>query len=309
VAARGPRAGGDEAADHRTVGREHAFGREPMGCRLCAAVARTRLDRGSHRRDRVSLGRGTRRARRRDRGRVRPAQGRCDCHLRNHTSPRGEKGDFGHTNRPCDVGRSAWHRPRHESGATGRQRHGVIASADLAGKRLELLRELVPGLRTLAILANVGSPNAVLDMREVRAAAGTLGLEVIQFEIRRAEDIARGFEALKGRANALFIATDPLLFTNRARIHTLAMSARLPAIYPYREYVDAGGLMSYGPNFPDQWRRTAGIVDKILRGAKPSDIPVEQPTKFDLVINLTTAKALRLEVPPTLLARADEVIE
>jgi ABC-type uncharacterized transport system substrate-binding protein len=171
------------------------------------------------------------------------------------------------------------------------------------------LRELVPGLRTLAILANVGSPNAVLDMREVRAAAGTLGLEVIQFEIRRAEDIARGFEALKGRANALFIATDPLLFTNRARIHTLAMSARLPAIYPYREYVDAGGLMSYGPNFPDQWRRTAGIVDKILRGAKPSDIPVEQPTKFDLVINLTTAKALRLEVPPTLLARADEVIE
>jgi putative tryptophan/tyrosine transport system substrate-binding protein len=184
-----------------------------------------------------------------------------------------------------------------------------LQQTDLAGKRLELLRELVPDLRTLAILANVGSPNAVLDMREVRAAAGTLGLEVIQFEIRRAEDIAPGFEALKGRANALFIATDPLLFTNRARIHTLAMSARLPAIYPYREYVDAGGLISYGANFPDMFRRAADLVDKILRGAKPGDIPVEQPTKFDLVINLTTAKALGLTIPESLLLRADEVIE
>ena len=146
-------------------------------------------------------------------------------------------------------------------------------------------------------------------MREVRTAAGTLGLEVTQFEIRRAEDIAPGFEALKGRAHALYIATDPLLFTNRARIHTLAMSARLPAIYPYREYVDAGGLISYGANFPALFRRAADLVDKILHGAKPSDIPVEQPTKFDLVINLTTAKALGLKIPESFLLRADEVIE
>jgi putative tryptophan/tyrosine transport system substrate-binding protein len=184
-----------------------------------------------------------------------------------------------------------------------------IQQTDLAGKRLELLRELIPGLRRLAILANIGSPNAVLDMREAQAAASTLGLEVTAFEIRRAEDIAPGFDALKGRAGALYIVTDPLVFTNRARIHTLAMGAQLPAIYTFREYVEAGGLMSYGPSFPDLFRRAAEFVDKILRGTKPGDIPVEQPTKFDLVINLTTAKALGLDVPPTLLARADEVIE
>jgi putative tryptophan/tyrosine transport system substrate-binding protein len=182
-----------------------------------------------------------------------------------------------------------------------------VQQYDLAGKRLELLREAVPGLRRLAIMANVSNPGPVLEMGEVEAAARALGLEATTFKIRRAEDIAPGFDAL--RAEALYVCTDPLIITNRARIHTLAMGARLATIYNSREYVETGGLMSYGPNFPDQWRRTAGIVDKILRGAKPSDIPVEQPTKFDLVINLTTAKALGLEVPPTLLARADEVIE
>jgi putative ABC transport system substrate-binding protein len=184
-----------------------------------------------------------------------------------------------------------------------------IQQTDLAGKRLELLRELIPGLRRLAILANVGSPNAVLDMREVQAAASTFGLEVTPFEIRRAQDIAPGFEALKGRAGALYVVTDPLVFTYRARIHTLAMGARLPTIYNFQEYVEAGGLMSYGPNFPELWRRAAEFVDKILRGAKPSDIPVEQPTKFDLVINLTTAKALGLTIPESFLLRADEVVE
>jgi putative ABC transport system substrate-binding protein len=181
--------------------------------------------------------------------------------------------------------------------------------ADVAGKKLELLREVVPGLRRLAIMANIGNPGTVLEMGEAQAAARTLGLEATTVEILRTEDIAPGFDALKGRAEALYVCTDPLIVTNRARIHTLAMSARLPTIYNSREYVEAGGLMSFGPTFLDLWRRTAEIVDKILRGAKPGDIPVEQPTKFDLVINLTTAKALGLEVSPTLLARADEVIE
>jgi ABC-type uncharacterized transport system substrate-binding protein len=182
-------------------------------------------------------------------------------------------------------------------------------TAETAGKRLELLREIVPGLRRLAILANVSNPLAVLDMREVQGAARTLGLEVITSEIRRGEDIVPVFEALNGRKEALYVVFDALVNTHRIRINTLALAARLPTMHALREGVEAGGLMSYGPNFPDQFRRAADYVDKILRGAKPADIPVEQPTKFDLIINLTTAKALGLEMPPTLLARADEVIE
>jgi ABC-type uncharacterized transport system substrate-binding protein len=142
-------------------------------------------------------------------------------------------------------------------------------------------------------------------MGEVQAAARTLGLEVAALEIRRGEDIAPAFEALKGRAEALYIPANPLVNTNRIRINTLALGARLPTMHGFRELVEAGGLMSYGPNFPDLFRHAADYVDKILRGAKPGDIPVEQPTKFDLVINLTTAKALGLSVPPSLLARAD----
>ena len=180
---------------------------------------------------------------------------------------------------------------------------------DLAGKRLELLREAVPGRRRLATIGNIGNSLAVLEMSEVQAAAGRFGLEADTLEIRRVEDIAPAFEALKGRADALYVVADPLVNTNRARIHTLAMGARLPAIYNARDHVEAGGLMSYGPNFPELYRRAADFVDRILRGAKPGDIPVEQPTNFDFVINLTTAKALGLTVPPTLLARADEVIE
>jgi len=178
-------------------------------------------------------------------------------------------------------------------------------SADLAGKRVEHLREVVPGLRRLAVLANVSNPVSGVEMGEVQA----LGLDVVTLEIRRGEDIAPAFETLKGRAQALYVAGDPLMITNRVRINTLALGARLPTTYNQREFVEAGGLMSYGPNFPDLFRRAGDYVDKILRGTKPADIPVEQPTKFDLVINLTTAKALGLEVLPTLLARADEVIE
>jgi putative ABC transport system substrate-binding protein len=170
------------------------------------------------------------------------------------------------------------------------------------------LREVVQGLRRLAILVNVDYSGAVLDMREAQAAARTLGLDVATFEVRRADDIASAFGALKG-ADALYVCADPLLNTNRIRIITLANIARLPTMHAQREAVEAGGLMSYGPDTRDLFRRTAELVDKILRGAKPADLPVEQPTKFDFIINLTTAKALGLEVPPTLLARADEVIE
>jgi putative tryptophan/tyrosine transport system substrate-binding protein len=184
-----------------------------------------------------------------------------------------------------------------------------VLAPDLGGKRLEFLREVVPGLRHLAFLGNVSNPIVVQEVGEVQAAAHTLGLDVVTLEIRGPEDIMPAFEALKSRAQALYIAGDPLVLTNRVRINTLVLVARLPAIYGQREYVEAGGLMSYGPNFPELFRRVGEEVDKILRGAKPGDLPVEQPTKFDLIINLTTAKALGLTIPPTLLARADEVIE
>jgi putative ABC transport system substrate-binding protein len=180
---------------------------------------------------------------------------------------------------------------------------------DLVGKRLELLREVVPDLRRLAIMANIGAPGAVLEMAEAQAAARKLSLEVTTSEIRRAEDIAPAFEALRERADALYLCPDPLMNSNRTRINILAVGARLPTMHGVREYVEVGGLMSYGANVPDQYRRAADLVDKILRGAKPADIPVEQPTKFDLVINLTTAKALGLTIPESFLLRADEVIE
>jgi putative ABC transport system substrate-binding protein len=182
-------------------------------------------------------------------------------------------------------------------------------ATDLAGKRVELLREVIPGLRRLAIIANVGYPAAALDMREVETATRVLGLEAVKLEIQRAEDIAPGLDALRARADALYVCGDPLVVANRIRINILALGARLPAMYSSREYVEGGGLMSYGPNTTDLFRRAAEYVDKILRGAKPGDIPVEQPTKFELAIHLTTAKVLGLTIPPALLARADEVIE
>ena len=185
-----------------------------------------------------------------------------------------------------------------------------IQTTDLGNKRLELLREALPSLGRLAVMANIGAPSsAAFEMAEVSKTAKTLGIEIVAVEIRRAEDIALAFETLKARAEALYVCGDPLVTTNRIRINTLALSARLPTMHGLREHVDAGGMMSYGPNFPAMFRRAADLVDKILRGTKAADIPVEQPTTFDLVINLITAKALGLNVPPTLLARADEVIE
>lgn len=182
---------------------------------------------------------------------------------------------------------------------------------DLAGKRLELLREMVPRLRRLAVMFNAGNTGsgAAIEVREVRSAAEKLGIEVSTFEFRRSEDIEPGLEALKDRIEALYIIGDPLVTANRVRITTLALRHKLPTIYPNREIVDAGGLMSYGPTFADLYRRAGDYVDRILRGAKPAEIPVEQPTKFDLVINLTTARTLGLVVPQTLQASAGEVIE
>jgi putative ABC transport system substrate-binding protein len=180
---------------------------------------------------------------------------------------------------------------------------------DVAGKRLELLREVIPNLRRLAILMNPANSGGALEMKDVQALAGTVGVETVTLQIRQAEEIGPAMESLKNRADALYFASDPLFNSNRIRINTVVLGLRLPTIYAFREYIEAGGLMSYGANFPALFRRGAEFVDKILHGAKPADIPVEQPTKFDLVINLTTAKALGLTIPEQLLARADEVIE
>jgi ABC-type uncharacterized transport system substrate-binding protein len=182
-------------------------------------------------------------------------------------------------------------------------------STDLAAKRIELLREVVPGLRRLAIMAYVDALIGMLEAGEARAAALTLGLEAVTFEIRQAEDITKAFETLNGRAEAIHFTSGQLFNTDRLQINTLALAARLPTMHTFRALVESGGLMFYGPNFQHLSRRAADYVDKILRGTKPGDIPVEQPTKFELVLNLKTANALGLEVPATLLARADEVIE
>jgi len=185
-----------------------------------------------------------------------------------------------------------------------------VLSVDLAGKRLDLLREAISNLGRLAIMGNVGNPIVVLELGELQAAARMLGLQVDTLEIRRSQDIAPALEAVKGRADALLVCQDLLTRgSNRLRINTLALAARLPVMHASRELIEAAGLMSYGPNFVDLYRRAGDYVDKILRGAKPADLPVEQPTKFDLVINLITARALGLTISPTLLARADEVIE
>jgi putative ABC transport system substrate-binding protein len=184
-----------------------------------------------------------------------------------------------------------------------------VQSADLAGKRLEFLREVVPSLRRLAIMGNVGNREAVLEMGNVEAAARTLNLEISPLEVRRAEDIAPAFEALKAPADALYVVQDGFVTANRTRIITLALSARLPTIFETREHVQAGALMSYGASFSDLFRRAAEYVDKILRGTKPGDIPIEQPIKFEFVLNLTTAKALGLTIPASVLSLADDLVE
>lgn len=182
-------------------------------------------------------------------------------------------------------------------------------TADVASKRVELLRELAGPVRRLGIIVKSDNASAASEMREVKAAAGTLGIDVVPLEIGRAEDIGPAFETLKGRADALYVVIDSLVTTHANRINTLALGARLPTIHGARELVAAGGLMSYAASYENLYRRGAEYVDKILRGTKPADIPVEQPTQFDLVINLTTAKVLGLTIPEAFLLRADEVIE
>jgi putative tryptophan/tyrosine transport system substrate-binding protein len=184
-----------------------------------------------------------------------------------------------------------------------------LQSTDLAGKRIELLREAVPHLRRLAVMIDVGFPQSVLELREARAIAGSLGIEVVPLEIRRAEDITPAFATLSHPAEALYAVGSALVDTNRARIIKVASDARLPTMFSNRDHVQAGALMSYGANFVDLFQRSADLVDKILHGTNPGDLPVEQPVKFDLAINLKTARAIGVSIPATLLARADEVIE
>jgi putative ABC transport system substrate-binding protein len=184
-----------------------------------------------------------------------------------------------------------------------------IQANELAGKRLEFARELVPALRRLAIMFNVGNAQPVLEMGETQAAARMLGLDVVPLVIQRAEDIAPAFQGLATRADALYVAVDQLMVANRTSILTSALGALMPTIFSTRDFVKSGALISYGPSYTERFGHAADYVDKILRGTKPGDLPVDQPTKFELVINLATAKALGLAVPPTMLARADEVIE
>jgi putative ABC transport system substrate-binding protein len=184
-----------------------------------------------------------------------------------------------------------------------------VQQLDLVAKRIDLLHKVIPQLHRLAILAEAGHTEAMLEANQVESEAQALGLEAVRLGIWRAEDIAPAIEALRNKADALYVVTDSLMAANRAHIITSALSAHLPTILGYGDYVQAGGLMSYGPNFSDLFRRAADMVDKILHGTKPSDIPVEQPTKFYFAINVKTATTLGLVIPPTLLAVADEVIE
>jgi putative ABC transport system substrate-binding protein len=185
-----------------------------------------------------------------------------------------------------------------------------LMAPDLGGKRLELLKELLPRLGRVAVLWNATNPYAALVYRQTQAAGRTLGIEVQSLEVRGPDDFEGAFEAARQQhSDALITVEDPLTGAYRERIVHLAAVDRLPSLYGNREEVVAGGLISYGANFTDLFRRAAGYVDKILKGVKPADLPVQQPTKFELVINLKTAKAFGLQVPPSLLARADEVIE
>jgi putative ABC transport system substrate-binding protein len=178
---------------------------------------------------------------------------------------------------------------------------------DLAGYRLELLHEVVPSVRRVALLGNIGSPLILLEMKAAEEAAPRLGLEVFRLGVKKAEEIESAMESVRDRADALYVCTDPLISTNRVSVNILAIGEKLPTMNSFREYVQAGGLISYGPNFPDLFRRAGDFVDKILRGVKPADLPVEQPVKFDLMINATTAKVLGLTIPEKILVRASEV--
>ena len=188
---------------------------------------------------------------------------------------------------------------------------GVFSmSNELAGKRLELLKQLIPRVSRVAFLRDSDNRASALNLREAESAARTLGLTVQGVGVRGPKELDAAFVAMKrARADAVIVGENTPFFADRRRIADLAVMHRLPTVAQAKEYAEAGGLVSYGPDYPDQFRRAATFVDKILKGAKPGDLPVEQPTKFELVINLKTAKALGLTIPPSLLARADQVIE
>ena len=180
---------------------------------------------------------------------------------------------------------------------------------ELEAKRLELLKEMLPSMTGVAAFLNIGNPVTGPQLKQLEQAASAMGLRFRLIDVRSIEDIERGFGALDGSTDAIVVGLEALTQAHRYRIAELAAKQRLPAMYGGREFVDAGGLIFYGPSFPDMYRRAASYVDRILKGAKPADLPVEQPTKFELWINSKAAKSLGLTIPPTLLARADEVIE
>ena len=185
-----------------------------------------------------------------------------------------------------------------------------LMARDLGGKRLELLKEILPWLTRVAVIWNAANPYSALVFEETRGAAKTLAIELQSLEVRGPGDFDGVLDsAVRKRADALVAVEDPLTFNHRKQIAESCAENRLPAMYGLREYADAGGLLAYGASQEDLLRRAVGFVDKILKGVKPADLPVQQPTKFELVINLKTAKALGLDMPPTLLVRADEVIE
>ncbi|MGB9258959.1 MAG: ABC transporter substrate-binding protein [Pseudolabrys sp.] len=247
---------------------------------------------------------------RRDRCRVCSLESRCHFHVGNPANCCGKAGNIGNPARVRAGRRSVGLWPGRVTRTTGGNITGLSnQTADIAGKRVELLRELAGQLRRLAIMVKSDNASAASEMREVKAAAGALGIEAVPFEIGQAGDIGPAFEALKGRADALYVVIDSLVTTHANRINTLALGARLPTMHGARELVAAGGLVSYAAAYEDLYRRGAEYIDKILRGTKPADIPIEQPTKFDLVLNLTTAKVLGLTIREAFLLRADEVIE
>jgi putative ABC transport system substrate-binding protein len=211
---------------------------------------------------------------------------------------------FGAAGDPVDAG-LVTNIARPEANVTGLS----LQQTDTAAKRLEIMRELLPDFHRLGILTNTNNRAAMLELSQVETAAKALGLDITSAKLRAVDDIPSAFEAVKGHVDMLYFCNDPLLTNSRIPIAIMAAAARLPTMFNFRENVDAGGLMSYGANLPEMFRRAAEMVDRILRGARPGDLPIQQPTKFDLVVNATTARALGIALPPSLIARSDEVIE
>jgi putative ABC transport system substrate-binding protein len=282
---------------------------EHMDCCFRAAHARAWLDRRTYGCHRISLGRGTQRTLRRNLVRVRRPKGRRDCYGgqcgcccdARHID---DSDRIGIAVDPIGTGMVA-SLARPGGNVTGLS----VQTTELPGKRIELLRQLIPKLARLAVIGNANYVGASEEIDEVQTVARNIGVSVDVFRIRRAEDIAPAFKELNTGMEALYVCSDALINANFPQINKLALDARLPTIYGLRDFLGFGGLMSYGAKPSEMFRRAGDYVDKILKGAKPADLPVEQPTKFELVVNLTTAKALGLNIPDPFLLRIDETIE